>query len=401
MSVKSLFIKLILKYIKNADSGVCDDCTDQYPCAIWSVLTCWELNPETGKCNPGSILCVNPGKIGEPQGLLDTSNNDDKEIMLNELEKNEQKWNALINIMGNEYTFIQRNIGFRDECLTQDMMINIEHNEIISVQFVDTDALGKFCGDDIISYDNALNPRYYKTMDKIFDEMRDNINEYNKIRIEYNERGYIDMIDADPVLNAADDEYALKIKCLSFPDDNVQCNKQDEQATCNKECSKLTKGKPCMDNNAGNNICYDYMKYGGCPSGTTDCIGVDNPCDYCRYESHPCLHNNWIHGDYSCLPLNDLRECSPGSTLCSNTNNSAHNNNNNNDLSIASDNIYSLISITIIISIMVYVIGALCFISLMYLLFMFGGCLIKNSNNKIEYKEINAFDVEESRGILQ
>ena len=163
---------------------------------------------------------------------------------------------------------------------------------------------------------------------------------------------------------------------------------------CSKNCSKDTLGLPCMHNNNEYDICYDLMDHGGCPTGTTHCIPVDNPCKYCDNE-YPCLHDN--NGHYSCFATNINGECISDNILCPQYNNLYMNSNyyaKSND--IITDHPYSLrnlkylITITAINATIVYIIAALCVISIACVLYVC--CFIQKRSNKKGFKEINSND---------
>ena len=150
--------------------------------------------------------------------------------MLSQLDDRIKTWNKMKNINGNSYTFIQRNIRFSQRCFTQDMIINVQNDTINYVRFVDTDALSQFCANEISLFNSALDARFYKTMDQILTELKDNIKGYDKITVKYNTRGYVEEISSDPIILAIDDEFTTQISCLSFPNDMDQC--EVNQITC-------------------------------------------------------------------------------------------------------------------------------------------------------------------------
>ena len=181
----------------------------------------------------------------------------------------------------------------------------------------------------------------------------------------------------------------------------------DKGSVCDKECSEATKGKPCIHKNYGDFTCHDYMKHGGCPAGTKDCSGnFNDACDYCDY-THPCLHDNPF--DFSCKELNpDNHECYPHTTLCPNAfNNPGHDYAFSNDYpakienelkNIENNSLHDkqIISLSVIMSTAVYVVGTLCLLSIFYGLYMIGCCGDKiKKSPKNGFTSININDPED------
>jgi len=83
---------------------------------------------------------------------------------------------------------------------------------------------------------------------------------------------------------------------------------------CSKGCSMNTFGKPCIDSNVNSNICYDMMKYGGCPPNTKQCAILTKPCVLCD-NIKPCLFDDG-NGNYNCVSFGKYKTCPDGSNVC-------------------------------------------------------------------------------------
>jgi len=90
----------------------------------------------------------------------------------------------------------------------------------------------------------------------------------------------------------------------------ILCEYKDKDICDVNSCTLY---KPCLSYTQ-NNICYDYMEYGGCPIGSKDCSGNTDACLYCDYYK-PCLEETF-GGYFNCYGKDRYGNCFEGTKLC-------------------------------------------------------------------------------------
>ena len=90
----------------------------------------------------------------------------------------------------------------------------------------------------------------------------------------------------------------------------ILCEYKDKDICDVNSCALY---KPCLSYTQ-NNICYNYMEYGGCPIGSKDCSGNTDACLYCDYYK-PCLEETF-GGYFNCYGKDRYGNCFEGTKLC-------------------------------------------------------------------------------------